>query len=264
MNSKKQSDRQLFRNRLEWLDTGAERFEDGGVDLFEAWDAPTLAESLGRGFRSIMAVIICIVIPALLYFDAVPTTAGGSEHTAPAGEIGSYRFVMIRPEPPPPAPVAKPGIGPGITGYTADLDELGLLDRLSGPAVQGLYEGDVTPAYLAQLNSQGLLTLLSYPAVVAYYNNQIPEQYLSELKAAGLLGALSFPAVITFYKRAVPLDYLGLLAKHGYLSGLSFPAVTALSEKSVPVEFLDELNRRELLEKLSFPSIITMYENRSL
>lgn len=262
----------MLRRRADWqwLDPDQELINENKSDLFDTLHVPTFGESLSRGFRSILAVLICIVIPALLYIDVAPTAVPSSGDRAFADAIGGYRFDFIRPEPPPSAAppqeeevlYGRPDMDVENVDYAAALNRMGLLDDLSGPAVQALFSNRVSPAYLVGLYEEGLLSRLSFPALIAYYNNNIPTSYLTELDEAALLSDLSFPAVISFHETAVPLEYLRELKGRGYLSELPFPAVTAFYEKSIPMEFLDELSHRELLGKLSYPGIITMYEDR--
>lgn len=256
--------KRVLHNRLDWLEPDQELYYERGYGEGEI-ETNILRESLSIGFRSALAVIICIVIPISLYVGLPGSAFKGNAAGISNGEIVGPKFSIVMPEPPPGAPRSDESLnesGMSIVDYAAELNQLGYLDELSVPAVQAFYSNGVPIEYLDRLNKAEILGDLSYPSVIAYYENDVPVDYLTRLDGAGLFNELTFPAVISFYKTEVTIDYLQRLNESGYLKEFSFPAVTAFYKRGVPVEFLNGLNGEGLLEKLSFPDIIGIYENR--
>ncbi|MDX1585325.1 MAG: hypothetical protein R3222_01220, partial [Balneolaceae bacterium] len=227
----------------------------------------TLKESLSRGFRSFLAIILCMVIPVLWYFDwnvsafadETSDTVTGIFETDPGSGIAEG---SVAPLPPAPDLPVMPAFEGSVIDYTSALKEAGLLESFSSPAVNAFYENRVSIDFLVELDQAGLIEEFSFPAIVAFFQNQVPIDYLSRLKEVNVLDELSFPAVVAFQQNDVSLDYLTRFDEAGYLDELSFPAVVAFYQNEVSLEFLNELKERDLLQDLSFPAVVDMYRNR--
>ena len=266
MKSQKNQKKQSLRNDLDWLNTEQELVHEPDGRTYE--ERPlTFGESLSRGFRSTLAVIICIVIPALWYFDWNPS-AMANETSEFVTDIfdGPREAPVVPAQPSLPViqgqggDVAISSLDMSMVDYAATLNDQGILEEFSGPAVRAFYENNVTVNYLEDLQDAGLIEEFSFPAVVAFYQNQVPFDYLRELGNANMLEELSFPAIVSFYQNNVPLDYLRRLNDAGILSQSSFPAVVAYHQNGVTIEFLNELVERDLLDNLSFPDVVNMYQ----
>lgn len=261
MKQKKRTKKQILEDELKWLDPEQEMVLEQDDEDFRAKPS-TLRETLSRGFRSMLAVVLCVVIPALWYFDWNPSAFADET----SGFVtGLFEEMPAAPAVPlPPAPNVLSGsseLDMSMVDYTSTLNEQGLLETFSSPAVTAFYENGVTVDYLLRLRDAGLIEDFSFPAVVAFFQNQTSLDYLSVLKTENLLSELSFPAVIAFHQNEVSIDYLNRLREAELLSDTSFPAVVAYYTNNVTIEFLTELKERELLENLSFPDVVNMYQN---
>ncbi|MDX1672847.1 MAG: hypothetical protein R3211_10935, partial [Balneolaceae bacterium] len=221
-----------LKEELDWLDPDQELDEDDRLPEEFRPASPTLRESLSRGFRSTLAVIICLVIPVLWYFnwdfsafaDKTSETVTGffdesGSTVAPAPEAPEIAELPEVPVPP-----VSGALDMSITEYLAELNRLGYLEKISSPGVTALYENGVPVEYLTELNEAGFLDELSFPAVIAFYENSVPAGYLAQLEQAGYLDELSFPAVIAYFENEVSIEYLNRLNDAGFLDELSFPA----------------------------------------
>lgn len=260
----KQKDRvkkHILENELKWLDPDQEMVLEHDDDNFQSRPS-TFRESLSRGFRSMLAIILCVVIPALWYFDWNPSAFADETSGFVTGlfeEMPSAPTVPL-----PPAPNVLSGdseLDMSMIDYASILNEQGLLETFSSPAVTAFYENGITVDYLLRLRDAGLIDDFSFPAVVAFFQNQTSLDYLSVLKTETLLDEFSFPAIIAFHQNEVSIDYLNRLREAELLSDTSFPAVVAYYTNNVTIEFLTELKERELLENLSFPDVVNMYRN---
>ena len=265
MNSRKRERVNRLKNDLAWLDPEQDLVHDKDEDSYRKPE--TFRESLSRGFRSFLAIIICIVIPALWYFDwdTSPFADRTSETVTGILESGlgaGFQQDGVAPLPPAPDVPAIASFDGSMIEYTSALREAGLLDSFSSPAIRAFYESGVTLEYLNSLSDAGLTEDLSFPAITAFFQNDISLDYLNRLKAENMLDELSFPAVIAFQQNDVSFDYLINLDESGYLDELSFPAVVAYYQNNVSIDFLNELKSRNLLEDLSFPAVVDMYKNQ--
>lgn len=264
MKSKKRERVKRLKNELAWLDPDQELVHEEDEGTYKKPE--TLKESLSRGFRTFLAIVICLVIPVLWYFDwnLSAFTDSSSDTVTGIYEPGSGTEIAqdgLAPLPPSPdAPVISSFDG-SLLDYTSALKEAGLLDSFSSPAVNAFYENNIPVSYLVDLNEVGMVDDFSFPAIIAFFLNQVPLDYLSSLKDANLLDGLSFPAVIAFHENNVSLEYLSNFKEAGYLNELSFPAVVAYYQNGVSIEFLNELKERDLLGNLSFPAVVEMYKN---
>lgn len=254
--------KQRLKNDLDWLDPNQELVHED-EDHQEYRDAPSsLKESLSRGFRSLLAIVLCIVIPALWYFDWSPSAMADETSGFVTGLFEEGSSVPIAPLPP--APTVESAVNAldmSMIDYAAALNENGLLEDFSSPAVSAFYENGVTVEYLVLFSEAGLSEDFSFPAVVAFYQNEVPLGYLSDLKANNLVEDLSFPAIVAFYQNQVSLDYLNNLKEAGFLQNTSFPAVVAYYSNDVTLDFLKRLDEEGLLDQLSFPAIVDMYQS---
>lgn len=259
MNIKRKKRGNRLKNDLAWLDPDQDMVleEDEPIERVPE----TFKESLSRGLRSFLAIIICIVIPALWYFDWNTSAFADRTSEAVAGFFDEGITNSIAPLPPLPPEVAST-IDGSMVDYASGLNELGLLEVFSSPAVGAFYESGVTLDYLSRLKQANLADDFSFPAVISFFQNQIPLEYLSDLKSQNLLNELSFPAIIAFYQNNVTIQYLLDLKESGFLEDTSFPAVVAYFNNEVSVDFLNELKDRNLLDQLSFPAVVDMYKNR--
>jgi len=263
MNNKKRERVNRLKNDLAWLDPEQELVHKEEEVSYQKPE--TLKESLSRGFRSVLAIIICLVIPALWYFDWNPSTFADKTSEAVTGflEPGTVSAQDgIAPLPPVPDLPAISSFDGNMVDYTSAMKEAGLLEYFSAPAIRAFYENGVTIEYLKDLNEAGMIEDLSFPAITAFFQNEMPLDYLSRFKDENMLEKLSFPAVIAFQQNGVSFEYLMTLDASDYLEELSFPAVVAFYQNDVSVEFLDELKNRDLLEDLSFPAVVDMFNNR--
>lgn len=263
MKNKKRNKINRFKNDLDWLNPDQEMqlIDEEHLDL-----APeTFRESISRGIRSLIAVVICIIIPVMWYFDWNTSSITDKTSEVVNGFFDDGKSASIAPEVFPSLP-SLPGmpdaVGGNLLEYTSDLNELGLLDALSTPAIRALYENGVTIEYLNDLKQANLIEEFSFPAIIAFHQNQIPLDYLMKLKTQNLIDGLSFPAIIAFYQNSVTTNYLMQLEESGFLQDLSFPAVVAYFKNGVTVEFLSQLENRGLLGEISFPSVVDMYNNQ--
>lgn len=211
--------------------------------------------SFSYGLRSMLAIIICLVIPVIWYFDWKPADA--VRHTSEAVN----NFFKDAPSIAPPSdiePLAP--MGADVIGYVTQLKEAGLKDNFSMPEIRAFYENHIPTDFLLNLRDADLLEGLSFPAIVAFYQNSVPIAYLSDLKRAQLLQKLSFPAVVSFYQNNVSLDYLKDLQQADLLDVFSFPGIVSFHQNQVPISFLQQLKAKGLLNKLSFPDIVNMYQ----
>lgn len=262
---KKHYRKNILENELDWLDPDQELTHEEDDHSYQV-KPTTFRESLSRGFRSILAITLCIVIPALWYFDWNPSVFADETSGFVSGFFEEGENVSIAPLPPPPEAVTGEGgiessLDMSMVDYAAALNERGLLEEFSSPAVSAFYQNGITVDYLMELRDAGLIEDFSFPAVVAFYQNQVPLEYLSNLKTENLLDELSFPAVVAFYQNEVSIDYLNRLRDANLLDETSFPAVVAYYTNDVTIEFLNELKERELLDNLSFPDVVNMYQN---
>lgn len=262
MKNKNRYKERSLKNDLDWLDPDQKLRHE--KDDYEYRDEPsTLRESLSRGFRSVLAVIICIVIPALWYFDWNASAMADETSDFVTGFFEEGSNLPVAPLPPvPEAGPAETTPDMSLLDYTAALNDQGLLEEFSSPAVQAFYRNGVTINFLLNLRDAGLIEAFSFPAVVAFYQNEVPFDFLSKLKAENLLSDLSFPAVVAFHQNQVTIDYLSRLKEAGFLDDISFPAVVAYFENEVTIDFLNQLEDRGLLEKLSFPAVVDMYRSQ--
>jgi hypothetical protein len=265
MKSKKRERVNRLKNDLAWLDPDQEMVHE--EDEIAYRKPETFKESLSRGFRSFLAIVICLVIPALWYFDwntsafadkTSETVSGIFESGVGAGS-GQDGIAPLPPAPDIPGAASFDG---SMIDYTSALKEAGLLESFSSPAIRAFYENGVTIDYLTSLNDAGMIGNLSFPAITSFFQNEVPLEYLNRLEEENLLDKLSFPAVIAFHQNSVSMEYLMKFNESGYLDGLSFPAVVAYFENDVTVDFLNELKERDLLEDLSFPAVVDMYNNQ--
>lgn len=262
--------RQKLINDLDFLDPNQTLVEEKDEHFYS--DAPkTFGESLSRGFRSVLAVTLCVVIPALWYFDWDPSAMANRTSATVSGWLGGNSGVAEAPvvSVDPIGPIVETDTrvvvnegGEGLTDYMAELNRRDMLDDFSTPAVRSFYENGVTIDYLSRMKEAGLLGDFSFPAIVSFYDNKIPLNYLSELKSADMLGDFSFPAVVSFYENDVTFDYLNSLKEAGFVDDFSFPAIVSFYENDVTVEFLQELQAKDLLGSLSFPDIVSLYNDQ--
>lgn len=265
MKSKKRERVRRLKNELAWLDPDQELVheEEEGISRQKP---ETLKESLSRGFRSFLAIVLCLIIPALWYFDWNLSNFADSTSDTVTGvfESGEATGVIedgIAPLPPVPGVPGESSFDGSVIDYTAALKEAGLLELFSSPAVNAFYETGIPVEYLTDLNEAGLIEDFSFPAIIAFYQNQVPLDYLISLKETNILSEISFPAVIAFHQNSVSLDYLTSFSEAGYLNELSFPAVVAFYQNDVTISFLNELKERELLNELSFPAVVEMFQS---
>lgn len=261
MKTKGRGRKNILENDLDWLDPDQKLTVENDDHEYRL-EPSTLRESLSRGFRSILAVTLCVVIPALWYFDWNPSAFADETSGFVSGVFEESLPAPVAPlSPAPSAVTGESGLNIGMVDYAAALNEEGLLEEFSSPAVSAFYESGVTADYLTRLRDAGLIADFSFPAVIAFYQNQVPFEYLLNLKSQNLLNELSFPAIVAFYQNEVTIDYLNRLQNSNLLSNTSFPAVVAYFTNDITIEFLNELRERELLEKLSFPDVVNMYRN---
>lgn len=266
MNSKKRERVNKLKKELAWLDPKQEMVHSEDDQFFPKPE--TFKESLSRGFRSIIAIILCLVIPALWYFDWDTSSFANStsETVTDLFETGSAPALPspsgIAPLPPSPDVEALTLFDGSMIDYTSALKEAGLLELFSSPAIRTFYENGVTIEYLTRLKEAGMIESFSFPAITAFFQNQISLDFLSELNSENLIENLSFPAVIALHQNDVSIDYLRQFDEAGYLETLSFPAIVTYYQNGVNVEFLDELKNRKLLEDLSFPAVVDLFNNR--
>ena len=266
MKSHKNYKKQSLRNDLDWLNTDQELIHEHDEHGYE--ERPqTFGESLSRGFRSFLAIVICIVIPMLWYFDWNPSAMANETSEFVTGIFDDTQEIPAVPAPAPLPVIQGQGgdvvvssLDMSMVDYAATLNEEGLLEEFSSPAVRAFYENNITVDYLRALRDAGLIEEFSFPAVVAFNQNQVPFEYLRELGSANLLEELSFPAIVSFHQNSIPLDYLRRLDEADILSQSSFPAVVAYHQNGVTIDFLNELNDRDLLDNLSFPDVVNMYQ----
>lgn len=264
MKRKKRERVNRLKNELAWLDPDQELVHEEDEKSYQKPE--TLKESLSRGFRSFLAIILCLIIPALWYFDWNFSEFADNSSDTVTGifESGAGNEVAqdgIAPLPPVPDLVETPSIDGSVIDYTSALKEAGLLESFSSPAVNAFYENGVPVEYLINLNEAGMIDDFSFPAIIAFFQNDVPLDYLISLKEANILDELSFPAVIAFQQNSVSLDYLLSFNEAGYLDELSFPAIVAFYQNDVSIEFLNELKERDLLGDISFPAVVEMYQN---
>ncbi len=265
MKSKKRERVNRLKNDLAWLDPDQELVQEKDEPGYRKPE--TFRESLSRGFRSILAIILCIVIPALWYFDWNPSAFADKTSETVSGILESgvgagFSQEGVAPLPPAPEAPSFASFNGSMLDYTSALKEAGLLESFSSPAVQAFYENGVTLEYLKSMNEAELIEDLSFPAITAFFQNEISIEYLNRLKAENMLDELSFPAVIAFQQNDVSFDYLLRLEESGFLDELSFPAVVAYYQNNVSIDFLNELKNRNLLEDLSFPAVVDMYKSQ--
>ncbi|NGP76177.1 hypothetical protein G3570_06010 [Balneolaceae bacterium YR4-1] len=257
MKSKKRDRVKQLKRELKWLDPDQELVHEEDDITYKKPE--TLKESLSRGFRSFLAIVLCLIIPVLWYFDwNISAFADNTSGTVTGTEVVQDGVAPLPPAPDVPVVSSFDG---SLLDYTSALKEAGLLDSYSSPAVNAFYENDVPVSYLIDLNEAGLVDEFSFPAIIAFFQNQVPFDYLGSLKDANLLDELSFPAVVAFYENNVSLDYLTSFDEAGYLDEFSFPAIVAYFQNGVSIEFLNELQERDLLGDLSFPAVVEMYQN---
>lgn len=256
MKNRSKSSNTRLRNDLDWLDPDQPLTMDESYPTDIPQPEMTLRESLSYGLRSTLAVIICLVIPVMWYFDWNPSALAERTSEAVTG--------VFTDSPPLPAPVEAPlpptFLGDGITDYMAQLKEVGLMEEFSSPAMRAFYENSVPVAFLNDLHNSDLLKELSFPAIIAFYQNNIPIDYLSQIQNSDLLDELSFPAIVSFHQNNVPLDYLNRLKEVNLLEEFSLPAIVAFHQNAIPLDFLQQLQDRDLLGSLSFPDIVNMYQ----
>jgi len=264
-----------LKNDLDWLDPDQELAEEYAEESGRFEKRPTtLRESISRGLRGTLAIIICLVIPVLWYFDWNPSAIANKTSEVVTGIFDDGSTVEVAPAPivgevPEPAEAPEPaevGVGSGldmnITDYAAELNKLGYLDKLSSPAVTALYQNDVPIDYLTQLDNSGYLDEFSFPAIISFHQNNVPIEYLNQLEGANFLSEFSFPAVVAYYQNNVAVEYLQQLNVADFLDDFSFPAVVAFYQNQVTVDFLNELKEKDLIDQLSFPDIVNMFNNR--
>lgn len=222
-----------FKDDLAWLESNQKMIYEE-VRFNEESD--TLKESLSRGFRSFLAIVLCIVIPALWYFEWNPSTFFIDKTTEEVtgffddGTISSFWPGVVAPL-------------PSLPGFQSPIDE-GMID------------------YVSSLKNQGLLDAFSSPAVRTFYENGVPIEYLTALKQADLIDDFSFPAIVAFYQDKVTINYLQELGESGLLNHISFPAVVVYYKNGVPTGFLNKLKNKDLLDQLSFHTVVDMYNSQ--
>ncbi|MGD8427384.1 MAG: hypothetical protein PVH63_07110, partial [Balneolaceae bacterium] len=224
-----------------------------------AHEEQTFRRSLSYGLRSTLAIIICLIIPVLWYFDWQPMDMARKTTKAVSG---LFRDNPVVPLPEAPAtPEAPIMLNEGIVSYMTQLKEKGLQEDFSLPAVRAFYENHVPVDWLASLKQARLLDGLSFPAIVAFHQNSVPVAYLDQYQDADLFSEFSFPAIVSFYQNNVSLDYLQKLQRAGMVRDFSFPGIVAFYQNKVPVSFLEQLKAKDLLSGLSFPDIVNMYQS---
>jgi hypothetical protein len=233
--SKGQSRKKTLDPDLAWLHEPEEgslpdkrNYEDKNLP-----EGPSVWESISYGLRSILAVFLCLVIPALWYFDWNPS--------ALANETSEVVTNLIEGAPPPPVPLAPPPPSPPGTGATSGT---GLTD------------------YVAMFKQSPYAEQFSTVEITAFYQSGVTMEYLDELNAAGYLDELSFPAIITYFQSGVTTEYLDQMKAGGYLNQFSFPGIAGFYKAGVTLDFLNELKEKNLLDDLSFAEVLVMFENR--
>ena len=196
------------------------------LDVQALEEERTMWQSFSYGIRSSLAVIICLVIPAIWYFDLSPLNIAGKTTKALAGLFEDAQSI---PSSPRIAPTVAPGLtNGGVIDYLSQLQKIGLQDKLSMPAVRAFYENGVPVAYLQNLQETHLLETFSFPAVVAFNQSSVPLRFLKDLRQAGLLKEFSFPAIVAFYQNHIPIAFLQQLKKRNLLKSRSFPAIVSM------------------------------------
>ncbi len=87
MKNRSKSSKYRLRNDLDWLDPDQSLIKDESYPERIPEPEMTLWESLSYGFRSTLAVIICLVIPALWYFDWNPSALADRTSEVVTGAI---------------------------------------------------------------------------------------------------------------------------------------------------------------------------------
>ncbi|HKK47247.1 MAG TPA: hypothetical protein VJ964_17095 [Balneolaceae bacterium] len=225
------------------------------VEMFE--QKRTFWNSLSYGVRSALAIFICLVMPAVWFFDLRPVSTIRHISQSLSGFFGDAIHPPLPNVVAPPAPYT---INMDVIDYMSGLKDVGLGEQFSMPAIRAFYENHIPIDFLQDLQKAGLLQKISFPAVIAFYQNGIPLSYLSRLADADLLDALSFPAVVSFYQNKVTIDYLNELRQAGLSDAFAFPGIVAFYQNQVPVSFIRQLKTQNLLSSLSFPDIINLYQ----
>ncbi|MDZ7693292.1 MAG: hypothetical protein U5K69_19605 [Balneolaceae bacterium] len=117
--------------------------------------------------------------------------------------------------------------------------------------------------YIREMEEAGLREMFSMPAITTFYQVGVELNYLEELHEAGLLNQFSFPAIVAFHSAEVNELYLQELQKEGLLDQFSFPAITSFYASDIPISYLTDLRDKGLLQDLSFSDIIMMYESEN-
>lgn len=214
-------------------------------------------------FKNAILMFIIFAAAFLWANDWSPTQAWasifGSEETV--AEVTSTTPPFTIPDIPEiPDMPALPNVGneTGYVNFLIEINDAGLSDIYSGPALQAFYQSEVPTSYLSELVEAGYQEL-SYPEIIAYYNANIPLEYLNTLTEYGFLSEFSYPEVIAYYSSDVSMEYLRTLNEAGYLESLSYPAVIAYFNNSVTVDFFNQLRDNDLLENMSYPEVVSAF-----
>ncbi|MFD2532687.1 hypothetical protein [Gracilimonas halophila] len=240
------------------------------------------------------AILMFLVFAAAFLWanDWSPTQAWGSifgseeSATEVTSTAPSFTIPAIPDIPEVPA-LPRIGNESGYVNFLIEINEAGLSDVYSSPALQAFYQSDVPISYLSELveagyqefsypeiiafynaeipleylntlNEYGFLSEFSYPEVIAYYNADVSIEYLTTLSESGFLPEFSYPEVIAYYNN-VTIEYLRTLDEAGYLADLSYPAVIAFSNNNITIEFLNQLRDNNLLENMSYPEVVSAF-----
>lgn len=213
-------------------------------------------------FKNAILMFLIFAAAFLWANDWSPTQAWasifGSEETA--AEVTSTAPSFAIPDIPDIPPIPGMGNEIGYVNYLIEINEAGLDDIYSSPALQSFYQSEVPIAYLSELVEAGYQEL-SYPAIIAYYNSDVPLEYLNTLTEYGFLSEFSYPEVIAYYNADVSLEFLTTLSENGFLSELSYPEVIAFYSSDVTMEYLRSLGEAGYLESFSYPAVIAYFNN---
>lgn len=260
MDSKKKKTFTRLKNDLEDLET------DGPVDYKEedllmkpkegkATLGSDFWQDTKRAVKNFLVASLCVLIVVLWWFDWNFLELADSTSDMVSGIFGNEPTQVA-----PPAPNVE-GIPP-----LPPMPELpsNLREEIQNEIERELSAPDISMSeYVSELEQAGLREFFSMPAITTFYQAGVKLDYLNALQEANLLKEFSFPAIVSFNSADVDISYLTSLRDEGLLEELSFPGITALFASDVPVSYLIDLREKELLQDLSFTDIIMMYEGEN-
>lgn len=252
----KKRDYRALKNDLERLEIEDDidlREEDFFKPGMKLTPDPTLAQKAGRGIRNFLAVLLCVVITGLWYYDwnfslLASRTSDLVTSIFGSGEVEEYNLTNFEGELPPLPEIPE----------LPDQVEVDVQAEIAEN--MNTQEMSMTE-YVVAMEESGYRDLFEMPAISALYQSGVPIAYLDELNDAGYLQELSFPAIITFHSTGMPTEYLNGMKSGGYLDQFGFPGITAFYTSGITVEYLDDLKVKGILEGLSFSDILIMHQS---